>query len=501
MDSALVAGQRFANDFIVEGFLSEGGMSTLYVATQEATRKRCALKVMKAGSVRDPSLRSRFAQEAMVSSAIASEHKVEVLAAGVDTLTEMPWIAMELLDGETLTAFLQRHGRMSAAAVHGILEQLLHCLAAAHRVGVVHRDLKPDNVFVANAHRVGASSTIKVLDFGIAKLVAGASRPETQAMGSPFWMAPEQASRGAAVTPATDVFSAGLLAFWLLTGKRYWLSAHDPRSGLIEFLRELLQSELPTASQRAAELDAAGTLPAGFDAWFSRCVARPTAERFADANVAWEAWLADVAPRLAQATPPAASAAPAVKRGGAESAAASNVGAAPRARVLWFSAAALVATAVGAMVALTPLFPWALKPAVEEGTAMIVAVPPEPPGATTTESSSTENAASEVNAAPTQPTADSPPPPPLPTTTTTTTTAATPAPAQSQPEPRLTAQPAASLQQTSASPQAQTPPQPSSPSAKPSEQPAPSTRPSTPPASCGCSAKDLLCLAACRNQR
>src|SRR5262249_12531344 len=159
----------FANEYIIEERLAEGGMGEVYAATHERTRRRCALKVMRSGLVHDPALRARFEQEAMVGSVIDSEHKVDVFAAGVDAATDIPWLARELLDGEPLTAYLRRHGPLPLAEAESVLEQLLHCLASAHAAGVVHRDIKPDNIFVAHTRRIGASSMIKVLDFGIAK--------------------------------------------------------------------------------------------------------------------------------------------------------------------------------------------------------------------------------------------------------------------------------------------------------------------------------------------
>jgi serine/threonine protein kinase len=211
---------------------------------------------------------------------VRSRHVVEVIAAGVDDETGAPWIAMELLEGRDLGAHATAHGPFDGAGLEEILRQLCHALGAAHRVGVVHRDIKPENVFVAE----GDELDIKVLDFGIAKVAAMAKTTATAALGSPAWMAPEQTDPRAPITPATDVWAVGLLSFWLLTGKSYWKTAHDPAASMHALMREVLLGELPPASERAASLGAAERLPPGFDGWFARCVDRDPERRFKDAG-------------------------------------------------------------------------------------------------------------------------------------------------------------------------------------------------------------------------
>lgn len=129
--------------------IGAGGMGTVHVAEQLSTGKRRALKVMHPSMVLDAKLRERFEQEARVGSMARSRHIVEVIDAGVDEATGSPWIAMELLEGRDLGAYRAAHERFDAAAVGEILRQLCHALGAAHRVGVVHRDIRPENVFVA----------------------------------------------------------------------------------------------------------------------------------------------------------------------------------------------------------------------------------------------------------------------------------------------------------------------------------------------------------------
>jgi serine/threonine protein kinase len=249
----LQPGSVIAGDFRVVSRLSQGGMGTVFVAEQLSTGKPRALKLMLPQLVADPALRQRFEQEARIGSRIDSEHVVEVVGAGVDAGTGMPWLAMELLRGEDLAQFVVRRGALPAGEVLAVFEQLCHALGAAHTVGIVHRDLKPENLFLAEARRAGVAFTVKVLDFGIAKITQEATTKGTQAMGSPIWMAPEQSSRSP-VTPATDVWALGLIAFYLLTGKYFWRAAQRDDATVMELMREVLFEPVLPASARAAEL-------------------------------------------------------------------------------------------------------------------------------------------------------------------------------------------------------------------------------------------------------
>ncbi len=169
-------------------------MGAVYVAEQESTGKLRALKVMQSGLISAPKNRERFLLEARVGAKISSDHIVEVVAAGVDGASGMPWLAMELLDGEDLAAMGQRRGRLEASEVLEIFEQLCHALGAAHLASVVHRDLKPENIFIGRSRRASVPFTVKVLDFGIAKILqeSRTSATSTAVIGSPLWMAPEQ---------------------------------------------------------------------------------------------------------------------------------------------------------------------------------------------------------------------------------------------------------------------------------------------------------------------
>ena len=284
---ALANESIFAGDYRIVSPLSSGGMGAVYVAEQLSTGTRRALKVMHPQLAGDTKLRERFVQEARVGSRIESDHVVQVVAAGVDQASGMPWLAMELLKGETLDALIRRRGALPRREVAELLTQLAHALSAAHDVGVVHRDLKPENVFLAAARRRDVAFTLKVLDFGIAKILAEVATQQTAAMGTPLWMAPEQTEAMGRITPATDVWALGLIAFQLLTGRSFWLVASAPEApGALAVLREVVMDPLPRASERARALGVGHLVPDGFDEWFARCVCRDPSGRYPDARAA-----------------------------------------------------------------------------------------------------------------------------------------------------------------------------------------------------------------------
>jgi tRNA A-37 threonylcarbamoyl transferase component Bud32 len=286
----LAPGTVVGGDFRIEAPLAAGGMGAVFIATQLSTGRRRALKVMHALLVGDAVSRERFLEEARVGSQIESEHVVEVVGAGVDAETGSPWLAMELLEGETLADRVAR-GRLSAAELAPLMQGLRHGLGRAHARGIVHRDLKPENLFIARGRGASNADSLKILDFGIAKLLQGGRTAATQNIaGSPLWMAPEQAD-SREIRPATDVWALGLIAFDALVGQPYWRSATNG-STLTALLVEILTEPIEPASVRAASMagaEVASGLPREFDAFFARCVERDPRARFRDASEALDA--------------------------------------------------------------------------------------------------------------------------------------------------------------------------------------------------------------------
>ena len=277
-------GTLFASDFEIRELIAEGGMGMVYAATDRLSGEVCALKVLLPELVADEETRRRFAQEARIGVEIDSPHVPRVMRAGIDAPTGMPWIAMELLVGQDLHARVKQRGPLPREEAADLLDQLGSALAAAHAKGLVHRDLKPQNVFLE--HGPGGPR-VKLLDFGVAKIidVKRSAGTGTAAIGSPLWMAPEQTSAGGRISPATDVFAYGLLAFYVLTGRIYWRSAHDGKS-IGGLMRELFVDEPEPASARARALAPEVELPLGFDAWFARTLVRDASRRFANGGEA-----------------------------------------------------------------------------------------------------------------------------------------------------------------------------------------------------------------------
>lgn len=288
---SLLPHDRIGSDFEIVRPLGSGGMGEVYLARQLSTDALRALKVMRARYAADAKFVRRFQREAKLTSQIPSEHVIEVVAAGVDTTRQLPWLAMEYLEGQTLAQMMDKHGVPVASDGHAITQQLFHALGMAHEAGVVHCDLKPENIFLADAQSPTSPFTVKVLDFGIAKLLSSHST-DPDHLWTLLWGAPEQCTQGATTGPGTDVWSLGLIMFWLLVGDSYWRQDGGPQ----ETLRQILAAPLPPASTRARELGCHRELPPAFDAWFSRCVTRAVEQRYPHARAAYAALNAESLP-------------------------------------------------------------------------------------------------------------------------------------------------------------------------------------------------------------
>ena len=217
-DADLAPGAILDGRWRIEALLGTGGMGSVYRAEHVHVGRKAAVKVLHADLCRSPAERERFRREARVASRLRSPHVVEVLDFGEDA-SGRPYLAMELLEGESLRAVLEREGRLSPHRTVRLLRQLLDGLSAAHAAGIVHRDLKPENLWLSGA---GPNERLRVLDFGIAKW--SEARPDaarTQAglvVGTPEYLAPEQAV-GGEVDRRADLYAVGILAFVMLTGR------------------------------------------------------------------------------------------------------------------------------------------------------------------------------------------------------------------------------------------------------------------------------------------
>jgi len=283
----LSPGTVVGDDYQVIARIGVGGMGEVYRVMQLSTGKERALKVPLQEAVRDDLGLRRFKEEAKAVASIASDHITEVIGAGTDPKIGLPWIAMVLLHGQSLEDRIGSGWTPSDADIRALLDQLFDVMTKAHAAGIVHRDLKPENIFIEETMRRDVWFTVKVLDFGLAKVLPQGEKAGklSQPIGSPLCISPEQLGGGSGITAATDVWALGLLVFYLITGKYYWLA--DPKD-INLLVPEILSIQHPAASKRAQEKGSARPLPNGFDDWFGRCVHHDAEKRWKDAGAAWE---------------------------------------------------------------------------------------------------------------------------------------------------------------------------------------------------------------------
>lgn len=225
MIGVTLQGRLLGGRYKLDRHLADGGMGVVWTAEDVTCGARVAVKLMSVEGAMRPDLRARFEQEARAVSRLESPHIVRVFDHGTDEDT--PFIVMELLEGIDLLAAQERAVAWPLSEIAGLVIQIAKGLGAAHRAGLIHRDVKPANIFLA---RAGADEVIaKLIDFGIAKwaenkdiLTAG-----NVALGSPSYMSPEQI-RGAALDPRVDAWALAVVAFTLVTGELPFVGRNGP---------------------------------------------------------------------------------------------------------------------------------------------------------------------------------------------------------------------------------------------------------------------------------
>jgi serine/threonine protein kinase len=270
--------------------LGRGGMGSIWRAHHVGLNIPCALKFILDEAAASPEIRARFEQEAQAVARLRSPNVVQILDHGV--WEDIPYIAMELLEGEDLAKRLDRCERLEPQVISAIVTQVARALSKAHAVGLVHRDLKPANIFLV---RDDDGEVVKVLDFGIAKqtqaLPAGTNTRTGALLGTPQYMSPEQARGTKTVDHRSDLWSLGVIAYRSITGQLPFQS-----ETLVDLLVKIVSSPLPVPSLVAS-------VPAGFNAWWERAMARDPADRFQSAREMADA-LAAIAGLRASAAPP-----------------------------------------------------------------------------------------------------------------------------------------------------------------------------------------------------
>jgi serine/threonine-protein kinase len=238
-------GQVVSSKYKLLRLLGDGGMGSVYEAEHLRLGTHVAIKVLHSDLARRSGLIERFLQEARVSAQIRSPHVVHVTDVE-STPDGIAYLVMELLQGEPLSALVKRERTLPVATACAYTLQILEALEAAHSLGVVHRDLKPDNVFVTFE---GGKAVIKLIDFGIAKLkraegATGAGHKNLTVagmlMGTPEYMAPEQAYSATDVDARADLYSVGVMLYEMLSGQTP-AQGEDPRVVVLKVERGEVQ--------------------------------------------------------------------------------------------------------------------------------------------------------------------------------------------------------------------------------------------------------------------
>ncbi|MDC0744588.1 serine/threonine-protein kinase [Polyangium mundeleinium] len=269
------SGDIIASRYVLERPLAKGGMGAVWVARHVELDVRVALKVMAPEHADTFFARDRFQREARACAQIQHPHVVAVHDYGV--ADDVPFLVMELLQGEDLQSCLTREGRLSLPAAIAVTLPVCKGLRRAHELGIIHRDIKPSNVFLA---RQGEDVVVKILDFGVARITHDLSGQTTHTgvlLGSPSYMSPEQA-RGRRVDARSDLWSLAVVLYECLTGRTPFGS-----QALGELLLELCTEPIPPPTTLMPDL------PAVVDPFFARALARNPDERFQNAEAFAEA--------------------------------------------------------------------------------------------------------------------------------------------------------------------------------------------------------------------
>jgi serine/threonine protein kinase len=276
--ATLAAGMQVTPSVRLVSKLGAGGMGAVWIADHTALNTRVVVKFMLVGLDSSASARTRFKREAEAASQVKSPHVVQTFDYGVTT-DGLPFIVMEHLEGRDLAAEIAARGALDPVTVIAIVTQVAKALTKAHAAGLLHRDIKPDNIFLCQSESED-DLFVKLLDFGIAKTHAVEGEAELdaqtktgQVIGTPFYMSPEQVTAQKVIDLRSDLWSLAVVAFEALTGQRPF---DGPSFGALAVKIATTDAPKPSATNPA--------LPASVDAWFAQACAREPSARFGSAR-------------------------------------------------------------------------------------------------------------------------------------------------------------------------------------------------------------------------
>src|SRR5262245_13741759 len=268
-------GETLAGKYLIEELIKSGGMGSVYRGKHVLMDKRVAIKVLRPSLAVDDAVVARFSREAKAASRISHPHAVNVTDFG-ESENGVVFLVMEYLDGRTLKEIIKNEGAISIGRTVEIIRQVSGALDAAHEQGVVHRDLKSDNIMLSETN---GGEWAKVLDFGIAKIQQpeGALDMDITAanlvIGTPQYMSPEQCSHSGPIDARSDVYSLGIIVYEMLAG-RVPFTGESPTV----IMMKQVQDEPPSI------LEARPHLPAEIASVVSRALAKEPADRFQSAG-------------------------------------------------------------------------------------------------------------------------------------------------------------------------------------------------------------------------
>jgi len=281
-DLQLRLSNALGDGYEVRGLLGRGGFAAVYSAVEIGLKRDVAVKLLRPELAVDPAMRQRFRREAEAVARLRHPHIVPIYSVG--EYRGLAWYVMPLIVGPSLKQHLEKVGRLPIADARRMLLEAAEGLAVAHRAGIVHRDIKPDNLLLD-----GADARVLLTDFGIAKALGGTAQTLTETgvvIGTPQYMSPEQAG-GEATDARSDVYSLGVVAYQLLTGELPF------EAGTVAaLLMKQLVADAPSVLRKRPDC------PSDLAAAIMRCLAKDPQDRWASAEELQRALAADTASRV-----------------------------------------------------------------------------------------------------------------------------------------------------------------------------------------------------------